>query len=378
MSSSKKDNVGNCPIDIDECAECPKKKFYEGVSKITDRFNSNISKKKPKSELRKIAVKLIWYLTIYAFIFVLVIPSLLGIWFSDVLWIKEFSTSVLPFNPETYSDLGVSFTASAIQDVLFYLTIGLAVLIYSARKPEEERLDQKIKYLFPKVDENPSLKDYFKSSITRIGCINEEVKVTVVYDNYSNSGDLIRESHDQHSRLKNLHNMDYFSNPDAEVGLESSISEDIKLDAYGGINEVKVFCLSESEFLENIHDGELPMLMSNRGVTVRTDFKIPPLGEALLDFRSWMFASVEDEFLYSVSRYTKILEITFVNNTDFPFSFVDEHSERFVLEPLGKHQVVRVGLEPMTTIKMVRSRIEVDTGDSARTEVESAIQEASK
>ncbi|MEQ5835483.1 hypothetical protein [Marinobacter sp. NFXS9] len=267
-------------------------------------------------------------LLLYALTFLLIPLIYSGIVFPD--W--QFMNRVVETRNNQPSGFTVSFTASALQDILFFAVIGIYVWVRSNIRPEEKQLSEKVSYLFPTVNTDSDLKTFFQDKINKLGCISESTNIKISVEGYCKETKTFKVTIAMDITLHNLHHMDSFSDPHATLEFRSDLEEDPKDGVYGQILEIEARKLDESgELIYSHHNhGKPPFLIEDRHFTFPTQFTIDPYEKVRIESRFWLREPCHKNFTYTTTRYTKKLAIKIINmsGVDLNYELVESPSPR--------------------------------------------------
>jgi hypothetical protein len=275
-------------------------------------------------------------LALYALIFIL-IPGL----YTGFFW-EENETLNLIIPDREVSSFHTSFFASATQDVLFFLVIGIYAWVRSTTRPEEKLLSEKVSYLFPSANNETELKDFFQSRINRLGCISDETRITITVDSYDFDSNTFKVFISMKIILHNLHHMDSFSDPQACLEFKSDLEEAPSDGIYGQIRWIEVTKLDDSRDLIYSHadHSHPPHLIKDRHYSLPAHFQIEPYEKVQLDSNFWLKEPALKDFTYTTFRYVRRLIVSVSNMSDIDLSYV-------VLEKPGERET---GAELKATI----------------------------
>lgn len=216
-------------------------------------------------------------------------------------------------------NLFVSFAASALQDILFFLTTGLILLIFSMRKPEDDNLAQKLTYLFPQAKDDLILREYLEKSINKLGCMSDKSSFVFTLLEYNQDIKAFKIQVHFESHLRNLHNKDNFSDPMLSMTLKSDLGEPPPNGLFGQLEHVKVYNF-ENGNISDIGDAShnYPVNMNDSLFRHSCPFSIPPHSVALFDAKHWDWSPAEKVHNLRVSRFTKSIQFKCINNSGIP------------------------------------------------------------
>lgn len=215
------------------------------------------------------------------------------------------------------SSLFVSFAASALQDILFFLVTGIVLLIFSIKRPENDNLAKKLTYLFPDAKNDTVLKDYLEHSVTKLGCIADKSSFVVTLLAYDDMLKAFKVQVHYESHLRNLHNKDYFSDPQLAMKLTSDLTECPPDGLFGQLVHVKVYNFTNNGISDIAdQDSEYPVNMTDKSFKHSCPFSLAPHAVALFDAKHWEWSPLGKLHFLRVARFTKTVSFKCVNNTN--------------------------------------------------------------
>ena len=264
------------------------------------------------------------------FIVLIVSYGMISLWLLPSLIFDEWSfmdqlrslTQVTNENGEKQSsykagDLFVSFAASALQDILFFVLIGFVLFVFSIRKPENDNLAQKLTYLFPVAKEDNVLRDYLEKSVNKLGCMSDQTSFVFTLLDYSKEKKAFKIQVHFESHIRNLHNKDSFSDPMLAMNLSSDIEGEPPNGVYGQLEHVKIYNFNNSS-ISNISDKahEYPVIMKEKVFRHSCPFSLPPHAVALFDAKHWEWSPAKRIHNLRLARFTRSVNFKCVNNTE--------------------------------------------------------------
>lgn len=211
--------------------------------------------------------------------------------------------------------LFISFAASALQDIIFFFITGIALLIYTTRRPEDDNLSQKLTYLFPQAKDDPLLRKYLEESVNKLGCMSDKSSfVFTIMDYNEDIGSFKVQVHFE-SHLRNLHNKDSYSDPKLAMTLYSDLDEPPPGGLYGQLEHVKIHNFNDDAITDvSDSDHSYPINMQEKLFTHNCPFTLPPHAIALFDAKHWDWSPSSNPHYLRVSRFTRSMKVRCVNS----------------------------------------------------------------
>lgn len=278
-----------------------------------------MDKIKLPSSPKGIILSFILILILYGAIFLFIVPIII---YDDWSFLQEV---VIQKNMEgddgdsvvrkTPGDLFVSFAASALQDILFFLITGLALLVYTIRRPEDDRLAQKLTYLFPQAKDDPVLKGYLEGAINKLGCMSDKSSFVFNIIDFDEKVNAFKVQVHFESHLRNLHNKDSYSDPKLAMSLMSDLEEVPEGSLYGQLEHVKIHNFN-ADAITDVSDSShsYPINMNDKFFRHSCPFTLPPHAIALFDAKHWDWSPAGHSHFLRVSRFTRSVQFKCINS----------------------------------------------------------------
>ncbi|QVK23127.1 hypothetical protein KHX94_18905 [Shewanella dokdonensis] len=163
-----------------------------------------------------------------------------NLWFfNNEFIIKHFRGNNEP------SDFSVSYAASSLDSLIFFIVIGLITFLLSIKKPEDETLRTKVSYIFPGYDSDPSLIKFLQDKISALACISPQVHRVVTFQELVRFDDIdkyaIKTYTKSNSLIKNIHNNHQYNNDCAIFrATADKVDTSLNVDLLGEIHDLAI------------------------------------------------------------------------------------------------------------------------------------------
>lgn len=128
-----------------------------------------------------------------------------------IIWLTKHHTNILNIA------LSESIFSSVVGSLIFFTFVGAGIFLITLRRPHEDILENRIRYVFRNVNLSPSLWEYVRTTIVRAAAVAMKVDVTMTVGEYNESIDSFRTTFRyEHKILNLLHDINYVDN-DVEV-----------------------------------------------------------------------------------------------------------------------------------------------------------------
>lgn len=243
-----------------------------------------------------------------------------NIWFKDlgVGWLQK---------GDGPSDFAVSFHASAMESILFFVCSGGIALFLSISRPEYENFDTKLSYLFPRVNQSEKGKDYCRASINKLACISTKTTIQVSVDEYSHQFSAFKLSADHEYHLLNLHNNINFKDTlQVKHKLDDAQPTSFGNHCWGQIKKIRTISNHKvPDESKNYIDRPIALTKQNQSFPFEVEIK--PNDNMILDISSWTWNKFETPQNSRVGRFTEHLLVKVTNNLDQPIILIKHDTE---------------------------------------------------
>lgn len=272
-----------------------------------------------------IILSFIAILVVYAALSLFIVP---GIIFDDWSFFEEISDSQSEFDAEGSEiskvgpgELFLSFAASALQDILFFFITGIALLVYTIKRPEDDSLSQKLTYLFPQSKDDPVLKSYLEEAVNKLGCMSDKSSFVFTIVEFNKDLKSFKVQVHFESHLRNLHNKDSYSDPKLAMTLVSDLDAPPEGGLFGQLEHVKIHNF-DSNAISDASDAshDYPVNMEEKVFKHSCPFTLPPHAIALFDAKHWDWSPEGRSHFLRVSRFTKSVKFRCINSCGHPIT----------------------------------------------------------
>lgn len=256
-------------------------------------------------------------LAIYAALFII-----LMIVRGDIL--SDNATTMLWFGElRKDNDFLTSYVASSLDSLIFFIFIGVAAILISVKDPSDERLFQKINYIFPQTQRDTVLSKYIQDEISTLACIATDAKRSITAQELSPCNNYIKLDIKGRTHIKNI-----FNNHDF-------VSDNMK---YSMQAEPVDFCDTWAEMLEasittdvskpiNAEQHLNGTIILNKDKKIHTEafpVTLAPNAVALYYTHGWFWQGQTDHLKLNASRFVEKSVYNVKNDLDKPLIFTVE------------------------------------------------------
>lgn len=248
-------------------------------------------------------------------------------WFHQV--IMEYY-NICEYDLDSYI---VSQKASALDNSFVILIVSLALSLWKASDPSMETLNKRIAFIFPNIDSSQGLK-FIKKHLQKLATISPRTRVTFQIDEWDEKHELMKAEMVYECSISNLHNQNKLSGEDIEFAFELTSDAATALQkkyanakqiVWGKVSEIRTISPKTSDKWD-WHTKGHHMLIDGNGHSTKAfsldSMMIPPNQEAQLDciWSFWTFNNGKCFDTFGGFRFTKKLEVFYVNNLDRDFT----------------------------------------------------------
>lgn len=225
---------------------------------------------------------------------------------------------------EGVSDFAVSYAASALDSLIFFILVGFILTIIALKKPEEEKLNRKIEYIFPDVESESDLLPYLVESVSALACINTVAERVLTVTEVSPDNKHLRISLKSHSAIKNIHNNADYANAKMPWGFTVDAQKPDEA-ILGEIHELSIIDkIGNSTKEKHIIQGIVQLTDTYREHNVTFPMQLSAGQEVIYQANCWVWEAVGNPFSFSIGRYTQHQKISVMNTTDQEISVTVE------------------------------------------------------
>jgi hypothetical protein len=239
-----------------------------------------------------------------SYFFVVCITVLLTRYRENIATLEGF------FNANNIESLAVSLWAS----ILFFTVIGLATLLISIKRPENDIIENRVWYLFSSRNATDEARKYVVQRIHKFAAFASKGSIKFT----------IREFNEQINAYKiDVHDTYFLKNM---LPYEDYVDEKSELEVWGD----KIDQPPKNELaglsMARITKNDIPEDLINEPVTIsvkngkylRDDLclRIDASGEATYEYKYWVWALAGECIVSSVNRYSENIKVTAQNNIE--------------------------------------------------------------
>ncbi|MBC3765197.1 hypothetical protein [Neptunicella marina] len=264
--------------------------------------------------------------------------------FTDVNWLDSLFGRV----NNSSSDFVVSYAASALDSLIFFITVGFILAVISFKRPEEENLSTKIEYIFSGVSSDTKLGKYLAKNISSLACVSSETTRLIAIREYNDKHKTVKVLSKVHCIVKNIyHNHDFVSE---SMKFSYKIDDEVTCDddVLGEIIDVVVIKdLNNSKESQQILKTAHELTADKRVYENSFELKLKEQEEAVYKTCNWAWQRVDKALSFSPGRFTEKQVFNIVNETNVQLevSIVapDSPKKKVVLGADGGEESFEVG-----------------------------------
>lgn len=254
----------------------------------------------------------------------------LGIFFliSMAFFLQSIS---LPIGKGYYESFIISITASFLEDLVFFLLLGLSAILISINKPGDEDFHNRVKYFFNGSNATDGSRKHISEEMRKLGIFSPRYRAIVTISEINATESAMRATFQIDRTLVNMfkdqpflgEEHDYFVSGDRIPGLEK---QGELLTAYSGDERDKQYHI----------DTPIPIYDDPVRKTILID--IPANSEVSIGYRSWIWYKIGEDYEIKPTRYTERIEGEIVNKTGKAIRIrCGETQQELVLTPGNNH-----------------------------------------
>ncbi|CAH6863118.1 hypothetical protein PZ937_21300 [Vibrio alginolyticus] len=231
------------------------------------------------------------------------------------IWLSDLGIGWLQKTGEP-SDFAISFFASSMESILFFVCSGAIAFFLSISRPEHEDFDTKLSYLFPRVNQTEKGKEYCRSSVNKLACISTKTTVQVSVDEYSPKYEAFKVSTEHVYHLLNLHNNVHFKDElKITHKLDNAEPTSFGTHSWGQIKKIRTIS-GHKRPEECLNALDSPVQLTTQEYTLPFEVKIKPNDHLILDISSWTWNNFLSPQTSRVGRFTEHLDMKVTNSID--------------------------------------------------------------
>ena len=226
-------------------------------------------------------------------------------------------------NRKTPTDFSVSYAASAVDSLIFFILIGGILAFMSFKRPEEEKLATKIDYIFPGAEDDSRLSDYLQKKISSLACISPKtirnITIQDVLLDEKNEVYALKVLSKTHCVIKNIHNNHEYATDEMAFGLTLDPIQ-TKDGINGEVYDISITKHTEQENPsepEHLIDGIFQLTGENLEYKKSVSLKLTPGQTASYQSSAWIWQLVNKALTFNPPRYTGSQKVEICNTTDF-------------------------------------------------------------
>jgi hypothetical protein len=240
------------------------------------------------------------------------------------------------------SDFSVSYAASALDSLIFFTVVGLAITFISIKRPEEEKLATKIEYIFPDADSDSALGKFLANKVSALACISPITERTITIQEISEAHGAIKVLSKTNCVIKNIHNNHHYATDSMSYGVKLDLVE-IDSPILGEVNDISVlFDLHDPSKNRRIINGTHPLTKSNPEFKETFSLKLEPGETASYLTSAWIWQPISDSVRFIPPRYTETQNVKLCNDTqhviDIRVGIPNDEDVEFQIQPGRSHE----------------------------------------
>lgn len=266
-----------------------------------------------------------------------------------LIYTKTFCPSIMnhingiQWKPSNFS---ISYAASALDSLIFFTVVGLAITVISIKRPEEEKLATKIEYIFPDADADSTLGRFLANKISSLACISPVTSRIITIKEISEENETVKVMSRTNCIIKNIHNNHHYATDSMSFGVKS---DPVKVDGdlIGEVNDISIFSnLEDPSKNQHILSGAYPITTSSPEFSETFSLKLSPGEVVSYQTSAWLWQPIKESLRFTPPRYTESQDVTIHNETlyaiDFRVGIPNDADVSFQIQP-GRSHNFKVG-----------------------------------
>ena len=281
-------------------------------------------------------------LTLYGLVFIVGVG-----FYSGFIYMEQEGLVVFSDSDDEPSSFVVSFIASATQDVLFFLIVGLVVFSLGQKDPKEEDLVTKVKHIFPGVEPGTPLSIHLREQINKLSCISPKVTRHVTIAEYCPTKKAFKVYIKTNTYVKNIHNNAEYATDEMRLALNVDKVEP-EDDIYGQVLDISIVYDVKNP-TKNMHQkGGVITLKGSNEYSTSFSLKLEAEQEALYHVHTWSWQDMRKSLRFGALRFTELQEIVFCNKTGENIKVIQSNSDNPITlsEGQSSSEITRDHIEP--------------------------------
>lgn len=243
-------------------------------------------------------------------------------------------------------DYYVSLVASAIDNITFFLCLGLLTLLIGMRNPKNDTIHNRVEYLLSAEKIDPAARANAVRSIEKLACYNESTEVHLIIEDAEPQNNILKISMRYRSNIVNMFKNERYLDSDFQG--KTTVDHDITgKTPLGQIRTVRVGNVDQLDEIKSI-------LEVGTHSTKPIKIEIAPNSSTDFEIEQWIWERFGEEYYVGVSRYTKSLKVYVTNSSNV------ENIDVSVTSPNSK--------TTPSSFKLTRTKTPIYEGSLASTE----------
>lgn len=238
----------------------------------------------------------------------------LGLWavYKDfpLLWFYCEGSSCWPFNSD--NDFA-AFFVTWLEDVIFFSLIGIPAVWMGLRKPAEDHIEYRFRYLFNSdIAQDENIVSEFEEAFTKMAafCPSADVRLSIIEFNKERNAITV----DAHYTMT-IANM-YKDHAYVDKKLGMIIEVDKEIDEIEQLGKIEFLRIYQGNKPKNYIYQPIALTRNESKYKKHIKIEIPPNGTIFYEFKFALTIKNGDEFWVQVDRFTKDCSIELVNTID--------------------------------------------------------------
>jgi len=221
------------------------------------------------------------------------------------------------------NDFLTSYLASSLDSLIFFVFIGVAAILISVKDPSNERLFQKINYIFPQTQRDTVLSKYIQDGISTLACIATDVKRSITVQELSPCNNYVKIDIKGRTHIKNIFNNHDFVSDNMKYSMQADPVD--FCDIWAEMLEASITTdVSKPISSEQHLNGTIILNKNKPKHTEAFPVTLAPNAVALYYTHGWFWQSQEDHLKLNASRFVEKSIYNVKNDLDKPLVFIVE------------------------------------------------------
>lgn len=223
-----------------------------------------------------------------------------------------------------------AFLDAVLAGLLAFAMLGVFTFLSSLRRPEEEKLDDRVSYIYSaRREQSPASVKYVKEQVMLLGATAQEARMNFTFMQFSACGQFLKAATHVEMDIVNMMKLDrYHQDMPLAISLDKLEGFDRDL---GSITRVQTTpCTEDGAYCPPTRHLTAPFRFTNDANSYKTTVKldIPPGGGTRYEYTWDGWGKVEDVNFAGANRFAERLVLTFSNQSDRDVklcSYIPEH-----------------------------------------------------